>query len=153
MKKATLLIIAVVLAAIMAQAQNNTLEILGHTFSMVFNYDGNTYNAPIFKTCKMVEKPNGDLLLDNYFRRRVSPNASTMVSIGDGFYTVSRQGLVVTDSTFLEPIYGFEEDHSAVCPFQKEGESHYLRNRFGTFLSPCRLSNQYLYHNHYDWDL
>ncbi|MDO5316576.1 MAG: T9SS type A sorting domain-containing protein [bacterium] len=114
MKKATLLIIAVVLAAIMAQAQNNTLEILGHTFSMVFNYDGNTYNAPIFKTCKMVEKPNGDLLLDNYFRRRVSPNASTMVSIGDGFYTVSRQGLVVTDSTFLEPIYGFEEDHSAV---------------------------------------
>ena len=129
MKKATLLI-AVVLVAIMAQAQNNTLEILGHNFSTVYNYDSGTYNAPIFKTCTMMEKPNGDLLLDNYFRRRVSPNASTMVSIGDGFYTVSRQGLAVTDSTFLESLCEFEEDHSAVFLAHDPVGEGYIYARF-----------------------
>ena len=95
--KKTLLIIGMVFAAIFAQAQDNTLEILGHDFST--DYQG--HDISIYKVQSMVEKPDGSIVLDNYFRRRI-PGTSIMVGVGDGFYSISRQEVSVVDSTFLE---------------------------------------------------
>lgn len=90
--KKILLSLAFALVASFAHAQGNTLEIMGHNFSTVFVYNNTPHNIGIDKTFTMVEKPDGDLLLCNLFRRKLTPTSSTYVNIGDGFYTISRQG-------------------------------------------------------------
>ena len=93
-----------------AHAQNNTLEILGHNFSM--DYQG--HDIPIFKVLSMVEKPDGDIVMANLFRKRISPGSSLMENIGDGLYTISRHEVAVTDSTFIESKFGLNEDNNIV---------------------------------------
>ena len=108
--KNSLLIIGMLLAAFFAQAQNNTFEILGHNFST--DYQG--HDIAIYKAQSMIEKPDGDIVMANLFRRRLSPGSSIMVNVGNGFYTISRQEVAVADSTFLESDLGLDEDNNAV---------------------------------------
>ena len=108
--KKTILTIAFALTAVFASAQNNTLEILGHNFST--EYQG--HDIPTYKVQSMVEKPDGNLVVANLFRRRLYPGSSTMVNVGNGFYTISCQEVSVVDSTFLESDLGFIEDNNAV---------------------------------------
>lgn len=129
MKKLYLIIIFALSASIV-QAQNNTLEIMGHNYNTVFTYNNNQYTAGINKTSKMVEKPDGDLLLANLFKRRMHPGSSISVNIGDGFYTVSRQNLMVTDSTFLEANIEFDEDNSSVLLAHDPVGEGYIYARF-----------------------
>ena len=107
------LFIAFAFAAIFARAQNNTLEVLGHNFSTVFEYNNVSYNAPLTKTYNIVEKPDGNILIANLYRRKLHPSSPTMVNIGDGFYTISRQEVAVADSTFLESNIEYDEDNGS----------------------------------------
>ena len=108
--KKVLLSIAFVLAVVFVSAQDNTLEILGHDFST--DYQG--HDIPIYKVQSMVEKPDGNIVMANLFRRRFYPGSSTMVNVGYGFYSISRQEVAVVDSTFLESNLEYNEDNNAV---------------------------------------
>ena len=130
--KKILLSLAFALVASFAHAQGNTLEIMGHNFSTVFVYNNTPHNIGIDKTFTMVEKPDGDLLLCNLFRRKLTPTSSTYVNIGDGFYTISRQDLVVTDSTFLESNLEYIDDNNGVLLVHNPVGEGYIWARFLT---------------------
>ncbi len=154
MKKAILSIVFA-FAAIFAIAQDNTLEIMGHNFSSVFIYNNSPHNIGVNKTFTLVEKPDGDLLLCNLFRRKLSPSSSIYVNIGDGFYTISRQNLIVTDSTFLESNLGYDEDNNGFLLVHDPVGEGYIWARFLTnrYFSPGWEGFTWLEIFHSDEDL
>ena len=107
------LFIAFALVVSFVQAQNNTLEVLGHNFSTTFEYNNVPYNAQLTKTYNMIEKPDGNILIVNLYRRKLHPSSPVTVNIGDGFYTISRQEVAVADSTFLESNIEYDEDNGS----------------------------------------
>ena len=111
--KKSYLFIAFALVVSFVQAQNNTLEVLGHNFSTTFEYNNVPYNAQLTKTYNMIEKPDGNILIVNLYRRKLHPSSPVTVNIGDGFYTISREEVAVADSTFLESNIEYDEDNGS----------------------------------------
>ena len=102
--KKTILFLALILTATFAWAQNGNIETLWHSFQIPLQ----NLSVPADRLLNMVEKPDGNILIDVYFR--------TSVNVGNGFYTVSRQNPVVVDSTFLVAQTSVNEDNVNSVP-------------------------------------
>ena len=131
--KKRILLLAFISASFLAQAQ--TFETLGHNFATVYLYNNEQHIIGIHKTLSLVEKPNGDILADMYFRIK-DPSTHAYVNVRNGFYTLSKQGFCVADSTFLEANPDIIEDNTSSIPLlalNPEGEGYiyvkFLNNR------------------------
>lgn len=113
--KQPILTLAIILASFLAHAQDNSLDTLGHDFTTVFVYEEVPHLFRAHKCLTLLEKADGDIIADMYFRIR-DPSNNTINNLCNGFYTISRQNFSVVDSTFLDADPSLMEDNTSSIP-------------------------------------
>ena len=68
--KQPILTLAIILASFLAHAQDNSLDTLGHDFTTVFVYEEVPHLFRAHKCLTLLEKADGDIIADMYFRIR-----------------------------------------------------------------------------------
>ena len=132
MRKNILLVVAFALATLAASAQNYPCETLWYDFNKP--NDGGLVGLD--KPLEMVENRNGDIIVDIHFLCRKYGDY-TIYPYCNSFYTISRQGAMVVDSSLLEANQNVAEDNVTTPLLERDPDGEgYIYAKFLTNLAP-----------------